>query len=648
MMNQSLLDRLKPACARILRAKDRTPYGTGYLVPGGFVATCHHVVSEVAGEELICRFGDVEVVERVAHLLRWDEARDTALLALDGNSKATSTSLPESVVVEPVAPSTREWYGYGFPQFAELLGIPLVGQILDANTVDKEGRPAICVSVDQFAGELPPSVGGLSGTPILAGRRLIGQLFRVLGAEDGWQRPRLSLCYATPAWAIAGLVTATGSGNVSGQTPPPTGATSAARPTSPELAEHMRRYGSGAEALASLRAAGNPKEVLETVDSWDSTGLPREQGALLAAETLLGMAATDEALRVLEPVAETDRGRQLCALALSIKGEHHRARALLQALPVTEETAGITGGILKRRWLDEGRHSWLVASHDAYRSQNDVQPSAYLAVNVAALGLQLGDREESQREAKRTRELVLATSEKDRDFWAWASLAEAELLLGDLASARLFYQHAVAGTAGNARNIAVMRRQARLDLEKLGMPRGALDGVLRVGSVACFLSALLDDGAWTPKRLAVLRERFGALVKEERAVVFGYGSAARGADLLFVEALAKVGATAGLVIPMPPREFEAAFVGPAWADRFRRISPEHLQVVRPTSPERPFSGCEAEAERAAVEMGRCLDERPLLIAVPPPAGAPDPRGVRQAMERWAAGALGEVVEVPLG
>ena len=82
MMDQGLLDRLKPACARILRASDRVPCGTGYLVSRSHVATCHHVVAEVRDEPLLCRFGDVEVWERPARVLRWDGLRDTALLEM--------------------------------------------------------------------------------------------------------------------------------------------------------------------------------------------------------------------------------------------------------------------------------------------------------------------------------------------------------------------------------------------------------------------------------------------------------------------------------------------------------------------------------------------------------------------------------------
>jgi len=111
--------------------------------------------------------------------------------------------------------------------------------------------------------------------------------------------------------------------------------------------------------------------VRRVLEGWDATGLPPEQGILLAAELLLGMAAVDDALQVLEPVADTVRGQQLSALAFSLQGNHVRAQALLRLLPSSEETAGITGGILKRRWLQEGRRNWLVASHEVYRSQND-------------------------------------------------------------------------------------------------------------------------------------------------------------------------------------------------------------------------------------------------------------------------------------
>ena len=641
MIDQDLLDRLKPACARILRASDRALCGTGYLVSSKFVATCYHVVSSLLDQPLVCRFGDVEVWERSARVIRWDSKRDTALLEIE-EPDPSKPAPAKPVVVEPAGAQPAEWCGYGYPEFAEFLGIPLAGQVLDAHTVDKDGRPALCLWVNQFAGALPESVGGFSGTPVLAGKRLLGQLFRVLGAEDGWQKPHLAICYATPAWAVAGLMAASGSSrDAIGEMHPPQSAAAATPPSDLKMAERLQRYETGAEALAALHTAGNPREVRRVLEGWDATGLPPEQGILLAAELLLGMAAVDDALQVLEPVADTVRGQQLSALAFSLQGNHVRAQALLRLLPSSEETAGITGGILKRRWLQEGRRNWLVASHEVYRSQNDIQPSAYLAVNVAALALQLGDEPESQREATRAKELVLTQPDQKRTHWDWASLAEAELLLGDLAAARHDYQRAAALVAANARDIAVMRRQARLDLAKMGRPRDARDDVLPVGGVACVIGAPLDDGAWTPECRARLRQRMAALLRD-RQVVFGFASATRGADLLFIEALLDIGATPSVFLPAPREEFEAGWVGPSWRDCFRRIPAERVQIVKSLSDDRPFSGADAEVLRAAVDMGKRLDETPLLVAVPPPPGTADARAVLATVESWKQDGCGKV------
>jgi tetratricopeptide (TPR) repeat protein len=513
-----------------------------------------------------------------------------------------------------------------------------VGHVLDAHTADKDRRPSVCLSVLQFMGALPVSVGGLSGTPVLAGRRVVGQLFRVLGAEDGWQLPHLGLCFATPAWAVAGLFAARGTGEVSAEVQAPAAANAAPQPLERELIDRPLRYAAHAEALASIQVAGDLQALRQALARYEAAAFPRKQGRLLAGEVLVGMAAAEDALDVLEPVADTDRGRQLRALAVSLRGDPGSARALLSTLPATEERAGIDGGILKRRWLREGGRGWLLAAHGAYRKQNAAQPTPYLAVNVAALALQLGDEAECRREADRARTLVLDQPEGARDYWAWASLAEAELLLGDLESAREHFQHAAADASagGLSRDVAVMRRQARLDLEKLGRPRGALDDVLPVGRVACAIGALLDDADWDDARVTRLRDQIAAFIRD-RQVQFGFGSAAGGADLLFAGALIDRNATPTIFLPAQREAFEAKWVRPRWRGPFRRIPTARMQVVEPLPGDSPFSGTDAKSLGAAVEMGSRLDELPLLIAVLPPPGVDDVRGVEAAVARWNEG-----------
>jgi len=642
---QRQLDRLKPACARILR-DDRTLLGTGFLVAKDLVATCQHVIAADAGRPLVCRFGDVQPVERPGTVLRWDGVRDTALV-----------KLAEPATAEPLAlggdASDLAWYGFGFPAFAEPMGIPLFGRVLDAHTVDKDGRPACSLHVEEFSAEVPESVGGFSGSAVVSDGRVIGTVFRVLGARDGWQRPHLGLCYATPAWTLRALLDASGEGDVSRRIAPP--APVAPAPTAAEERVRVARWAGGAVALEAIRLADDAAEVQQALARYAGSGLGGHQATLVAAEALVGMGAVQDALEALDrvevdaaqlPAAVRVRVTQLRALAISLSGDHALAEALLQSVPGGVESAGIRGGILKRRWLDTGRRTWLEASFEAYRSGNAATPDPYLSVNVAAVALLLGRRDEARAEAERTLELVQARPSPT--YWDAASRAEALLLLGRLDEARADYRRAALG-AGGPREIAVMRRQARLELEALGADEHALDGDLVPGAVACVLGAPLEAAFWTSARTVAVRDRIDALVRA-RGVVFGFGSAVRGPDLLFADVLREREATPTVFMPGPRKAFEEAWVGPGWRPFLARVPPDRAIVLAPGEGESPvnFAASDDAAARAALDMGRRLDERPILVALPPPPGVPDVREIGAAIATWAARGGGEVVvlEVP--
>jgi hypothetical protein len=641
---QRQLDKLKPACARILR-EDRTLLGTGYLVAKDLVATCHHVIARDVGQPLVCRFGDERPIELRGAVLRWDGLRDTALVRL-----------AEAASMEPLPiggdASDLAWYGYGFPAFAELLGIPLFGRVLDAHTVDKDGRPACSLHVEAFTAGLPASVGGLSGSPVISGGKVIGTVFRVLGAEDGWQKPHLGLCYATPAWTLRGLLDTPGEGDVSSRILPPE-----PLPPAPSVEQEkalVLRWSEGAVALEAIRLAGDATEVQRALERYVKSGLGGHQAMLVAAEAFVGIGAVQDALEVLDEV-EADQAEapapvrrrvaQLRALATSLSGDHALAQALLDVVPGDVESAGIRGGILKRRWLDTGRRAWLEASYDAYGSQNATTPDPYLSVNVAALALQLGRAVEARAEAERTLDLV--EKKPSPTYWDFASRAEALLLLGRLDEARADYRKAALG-AGGPREIAVMRRQARLDLRALGRDEHGLDDVLVPGAVACVLGAPLGADFWTSERSRAARARLDQLVRD-RGVAFGFGSAVRGLDLLFADVLRDRGATPTVFIPGPRAAFEDAWVGPGWRPLLARVPVGRAIVLDPDGGGRPIelTASDDAAARAAVDMGRRLDEPPILVALPPPAGAADVREIRAAMETWAARGGGEVVQVEL-
>lgn len=644
--DQRSLDRLKPSCARILRP-DRSLRGTGFLVSDDLVATCRHVIEDAGDQrsQVVCRFGDVDPVEREGEVLRWDARRDTALVKLETPAPAAPIPLGGDA-------SDLAWYAYGFPAFAEALGIPLYGHVLDAHTVDKEGRPACSLHVEPFAGDLPDSVGGFSGSPVLSDGKVIGTIFRVLGAADGWQRPHLGMCFATPVWTLRALLEAAGEGDVTSKIVAAP-AESSLPPTPSEESERtwVARWGEAAVTLDAIRLARGIPEVQQGLARCQRVGVARVQATLIAAETLIGLGAVHEAAALLDqlpavpalPAPAQLRRTQLRALAASLSGDDAFAKAMLKTLPADTESLGILGGVLKRRWRDTGERRSLQASYDAYRAANAPREDHYPTVNLAALSLQLGDRQQSAVLAKRALELVDA--ERSPSRWALASRAEALLLLGRTDEARVAYRTAADGAG--ARDVAVMRRQARLDLRALEQDEHALDAELSPGAVACVLSARLDGAEWTPARMSAARRQLEALVRE-RGVVLGFCSAARGAELLFADILRGRQATATVFVPAPRTSFEEEFVGPEWAPLLRGVPERHLVVLPAATPGAGlFQACDDASTRAALELCAVLDDPPLLVALPPRPGAADARGVRAAMSGWAARGGGEVVEVPL-
>lgn len=209
--------------------------------------------------------------------------------------------------------------------------------------------------------------------------------------------------------------------------------------------------------------------------------------ATLCAEALIACGRAKEAEDILKSCAATfgtdQRHQQLSALVLSRSGRLEEAvRAadqLLKRYPDDDETAGIAGGIYKRRWdRDATQGEALEKAHELYRKQweRGKKINAYLGVNAAATALYLGNRE-AAREIART--VVQAMERRDAalakaglepqdggvaEYYDSVSRAEALLVSGDSAGARKAYRMAfdryplltghIGGTKAQAARIA--------------------------------------------------------------------------------------------------------------------------------------------------------------------------------------------------
>jgi hypothetical protein len=293
----------------------------------------------------------------------------------------------------------------------------------------------------------------------------------------------------------------------------------------------------------------------------------------------------------------------------------------------------LLGGRYKQAGLQRGDRAELLRAYAIYRATYERTRDPYPGINVAACALYLGGAErlaESLRIAAEIEASVRALMSRlpdDVDHWRIASLAEALLLQKRLEDAKTAYESAVAAAPRRPHDIAVMRRQARLNLRYLGQSPSALDDALPVPGVAAFTGHMTDAPGRRPPRfpearVPSVRERIRGIL-HSRNVRFGFCSGARGGDLIFLEELLQRGGTAKLVLPFPAEAFKKTSVGGAWDRSFDRLAAAkgvelmilHERVPPESEQSEAFADCNREIARLTIEQARLLDQRPLLISV---------------------------------
>lgn len=214
--------------------------------------------------------------------------------------------------------------------------------------------------------------------------------------------------------------------------------------------------------------------------------------ASLCAEALIACGRPRDAEDLLGACAAAfgsdQRHQQLSALVLSRTGRLEEAvkaaDAMLKRYPDDDETAGIAGGIYKRRWdRDATQTKALAKAHELYRKQweKGKKINAYLGVNAAATALYLGDAEGARAiagavaEAMDKRDGALAAANlKPQDgglaeYYDRVSRAEALLVSGRTDEAATAYAAAFADYPWLAGSIEGTRAQARRIAATLGL-----------------------------------------------------------------------------------------------------------------------------------------------------------------------------------
>lgn len=282
--------------------------------------------------------------------------------------------------------------------------------------------------------------------------------------------------------------------------------------------------------------------------------------------------------------------RQKQALALIQTGSLDRAVTILQRLAAEgnadSETLGLLGSAWKARanaaLSQTAREAALGEALKSYRLGLENAEAAgdpagsYPGINAASLLVELGDLTGARDLARRT--TALAGRAPKRDYWTVATLAEAALIEGEAEEARMLLREARAlhPAPGQA---ASTRRQVRRLARYLTGDAAQWDHCFHVPPVLLFVGHATDlpgrpvprfSEAMVPDFAAALAARLGQIGGR-----IGYASAARGGDLLFLEAMQAAGAETHIVLALERDAFCRASVStPAhagWDETFDRV-----------------------------------------------------------------------------
>ena len=402
--------------------------------------------------------------------------------------------------------------------------------------------------------------------------------------------------------------------------------------------------------IAEINAAarGDVYRVQKVLDSWRRVGSPDVAPVVAAAEVFVGKNRPDLAERALDGAAETLRVRQLRAFALR-KQRKSEGLELLERLyregEMDAETGGLLAGCYKARWLDTGDRAFLQESYRVYRETYGRTGDPFNGINAAAMALHAGDQAYRYKTAGEVRDAMLKRPRDNLGHWDIATVGEAYLLLERYDDAKDWYRDAAGAGAGRHQDIAVMRRQARLHLVALGQPRDRLDGVLPVPRVLAYMGHMIDapdrpTPRFPPEKIGAVREAIRARLAA-LGPLYGFGTAARGSDILFLETLIERNCGATVVLPFPEADFLAVSGGGRWDERFRDIKSRGVEI-RALKDRRPpddqlnaaFADANKQVQRLAVEYAKGLDEIPVVVAVWNQKSGDGPGGTADAVMLW--------------
>ncbi len=240
------------------------------------------------------------------------------------------------------------------------------------------------------------------------------------------------------------------------------------------------------------------------------------------------------------------------------------------------DVAALKARIAKDHALDasgEVRINLLSHAADLYENIYRRNKDYYPGVNVASLRLLAGQTEAAETIACEVLALCQSAVGNAEDvYYQPASEAEAALVLGDTATARLALERA-ANAGKDLAPRAATRRQLRMICAARGIADDVLDPLASptvINFTGHMIAAPGAQGRFPAEQEMAVAKQIAERLEKYR-VGFGYGPLACGGDILFAEALLARGAELHVVLPFARDEFieiSVAPAGPEWVKRF--------------------------------------------------------------------------------
>lgn len=296
-----------------------------------------------------------------------------------------------------------------------------------------------------------------------------------------------------------------------------------------------------------------------------------------------------------------------------------------------------------------------------YEKAHRLTGDSFPGINAATMSLLARRKTNAHRLAARVINQAQAERRKRgraNDYWLFATLGEANLILGHMVDAANWYRKAVRGAARRIGDIVAMRRNVQLLATTLEAG-DEIRSLFEIGRVIVFSGHMIDhpdrvgkDGL--PPRFppdSVLERKVSRAIKaklEELNAFVGFSSAACGSDILFAEQMLKRGAELHIVLPFDTADFCRTSVDyglkgfSSWRKRFdavlNRATAVHHATTEPfLDDDILFEFVNTVTQGLAITRAARLGIEPYALAVLDPSSEKRVGGTGYFVNAWTEG-----------